>query len=145
VPEADFLLDRLPHRGLARIPDAIVELLPGVRVVARFHVLATDVRLNPDGRLPAVLLVEMMAQAGGLLLEPGVAPPGQPPALAGPLLLAGVRRMHLHDTPRAGETVLATCRLVRRLGRTLLVEGRAATTRLLAHGTLHLSRPEGGP
>ncbi len=167
MPEADLVLDRLPHTGLARIPDAIVELEPGVRVVARLRLLPTDARLNPDGRLPAVLLVELMAQAGGLLLEPAHGadgtPTGSPPALpsassatsaaGSPVLLAGVRRMHLHDTPRAGETVLATCRLIRRLGKVLLIEGRAearaeaqpATARPLAHGTLQLSLTGGRP
>lgn len=130
MPDA---LARLPHTGPARLPDRVVRLEPGKRVVAERSLAAGDDCLNGDDRLPAVLLVELMAQAGGLLLEDE-----GPGARA---YLAGVKRMHLHGTAGAGETITVTCSLQRRLGDIYLIDGDCSSgARRLAHGSVQLRR-----
>jgi predicted hotdog family 3-hydroxylacyl-ACP dehydratase len=134
-PGARDLLDLLPHTGPARLPDAVTRLEPGVRAAATRTSPPGDTCLNEDGWLPSVLLVEMMAQVGGLLLEEGPTPSGDH------AVLAGIKRMHLHGAPRAGESLLAECRRVRRLGDLYLIEGSVlAGGRRLAHGSLQLRR-----
>lgn len=132
--EASFsLLDRLPHTGDARLPQRVIHHEPGARVAVARDLEEGDAVLNEHGTLPSVLLVELMAQAAGLLLDDG-------PASGG--LLAGVRRMHLHGAARAGETVIVTCRLVRRLGDIVMVDSKAVRGRggVLAHGRIQIRR-----
>ena len=134
-PSLTALLDRLPHTGAARLPDRVLSLEPGRRIEAARHLRPDDPVLNPDGLLPSALLVELMAQAGGLLLAgPGE---GSPPRGG---LLAGLRRLHVHGAARAGETVFVTCELVRRIGDVALLRCEAARGDgvRLAHGQLQL-------
>ncbi|MGH9868664.1 MAG: 3-hydroxyacyl-ACP dehydratase FabZ family protein [Candidatus Polarisedimenticolia bacterium] len=134
LPDLDALLNRLPHAGTARLPDAILSLEPGARVTAIHAVSAGDPRVSVTGELPAVLLVELMAQAGGLLVE-------QKDGEHEGALMAGVRRMHLHGTARAGETVVVECRLARKLGEMYLISASASCEgRSLAHGEILLRR-----
>lgn len=131
----DNLLDRLPHEGAARLPDEIVLLQPGRRVVARRRLPRGSKLLNSSGNLPSVLLVEMMAQVGGLLVE-------QPEDGSGQYgLLAGVKRMHLHDTASAGETVTVDCSLTRRMGDLYMIRCKGTIRgRPAAHGSVHIRR-----
>jgi predicted hotdog family 3-hydroxylacyl-ACP dehydratase len=133
----DSILDRLPHRGPARLPEDLVIFEPGRRAVARLR-LGPGGPLNPDGFLPSVLLVEMMAQVGGLLIE--IPDDGTPPGG----LLAGIRRMHVHATAGEGETVTVECSLIRRMGDLYLIrcEGTAGG-RALAHGSVQIRRVGG--
>jgi len=104
----------------------------------RLH--AGDGRLNETARLPSVLLVELMAQAGGLLIDAGPTQPGDH------AVLAGIKRLHLHDTAAAGETLTAECALSRRLGDVYLIACRvSAAGRALAHGHLQLRHVRRGP
>ncbi|HKY31545.1 MAG TPA: hypothetical protein VJV23_03330 [Candidatus Polarisedimenticolia bacterium] len=126
-------LARLPHTGAARLPSRVLRLDPGRAVTAERCLAAGDPCLNGDGFLPSVLVVELMAQAGGLLMEQ------EPGGSAG--VLAGVRRLHLHAAPGAGDTVTVECRLERRLGELYLLSCDARSgTRALAHGRIHLRR-----
>ena len=137
MPESDPL-DRLPHAGPARLPDRVLDWAPGVRVVAQRRLARGDSCLNQAGRLPSLLLVELMAQVGGLLIEADGAGGRTSPGLA---LLAGIKRMHLHDAPRAGETVIVEGALVRRLGDVYLIAVSChAAGRPLAHGRIQIRR-----
>jgi predicted hotdog family 3-hydroxylacyl-ACP dehydratase len=131
----DNILDRLPHEGAARLPEEILLFEPGRRVIARRRLAGSGGLLNPAGHLPSVLLVEMMAQVGGLLVED----PDDGSSQYG--LLAGVKRMHLHATAVAGETVTVDCSLVRRMGDLYLIrcEGTIGD-RPAAHGSVHIRR-----
>src|SRR5262249_24056826 len=105
---------------------------PGL-VEARRTLRAGDRCLNQDGLLPAMLLVELMAQAGGLLL--------QAVASGGGGVLAGGRRPHPHRAARGGQTVTRRCTPRRRLGDVFLVEGAVSCgERRLAHGEVLLRR-----
>ena len=141
MPESDPL-DRLPHAGPARLPDRVLEWAPGVRVVAQRRLGPGDSCLNQAGHLPSLLLVELMAQVGGLLIEEnGASGRRTGPGLA---LLAGIKRMHLHDAPRAGETVIVEGALVRRLGDVYLIAVSCHTAgRPLAHGRIQIRRAGG--
>lgn len=99
-------------------------------MVAERDLDTDDPALNAAGTFPSALLIELMAQTAGLLLA------DQPGARGG--LLAGVRRMHVHAAARAGETVVAGGRLVRRLGDIVMVECEASLPdgRVLAHGQI---------
>jgi predicted hotdog family 3-hydroxylacyl-ACP dehydratase len=135
-PSLTALLDRLPHTGAARLPDRVMSLEPGRRVVAARHLRRGDPVLNQDGVLPSALLVELMAQAGGLLLDE---PAGESGRSRGGLL-AGMRRLHVHGAARGGETVFVTCELMRRLGDVAMLacEATRADGARLAHGRIQL-------
>src|SRR5262245_5795370 len=141
MPDGDPL-DRLPHAGPARLPDRVLDWTPGVRVVAQRRLAGGDSCLNEGARLPSLLLVELMAQVGGLLIDEGGA--GGRPIAPGLALLAGIKRMHLHDAPRAGETVIVEGALIRRLGDMYLIAVSShAAGRPLAHGRIQIRRAAG--
>ncbi|MCZ7644258.1 MAG: 3-hydroxyacyl-ACP dehydratase FabZ [Planctomycetota bacterium] len=70
----------LPHRPPMLLLDRVVELIPGVRAVARKTVAADEYWLSGHfpGHpvLPGVLLVEALAQTAGLALRGGPRPGG---------------------------------------------------------------------
>lgn len=126
MPEA-VPVARLPHGDEFRLVGSAVLDEPG-RLTAVRQILPTDIHLNPAGRFPALLLVELMAQAAGLML-----------AGASGGVVAGIRRLHLHGAPRAGDRVEVEARLERSLGRIHQFACRArAGGADLAHGTILL-------
>jgi len=88
-----------------------------------------------DGMLPAMMLIELMAQTGGLLVDDSDHRPGDY------AVLAGVRRMHLHEAGPPGEVVRTECRLSRRMGELYMLACEArAGQRPLAHGEILIRR-----
>jgi 3-hydroxyacyl-[acyl-carrier-protein] dehydratase len=146
-------VDRLPHTGPARLPERAVVSEPGMRVSAWRTLRPGDPCLNDGGLLPGVLLVELMAQVGGLLVDQSEGGPG------GYGVLAGIKRMHLHGTAGAGETIAVECALVRRMGDLYMIECRARAggeggaaeggggvgraEREIGHGTIQIRRVRG--
>jgi 3-hydroxymyristoyl/3-hydroxydecanoyl-(acyl carrier protein) dehydratase len=118
-------------------------LEPGARVVAWKELCPGDACLNEAGFFPGVLMVELMAQAGGLLVDDSQGEPG------GYGVLAGIKRMHLHAAAGAGETIRVEGSLVRRMGDLYMIECRARTEggpaeRALGHGTIQIRMVRGG-
>ena len=75
----DDILQLLPHRYPFLLVDAVLEFEPDVRLVAVKQVTANDPyfpgHLPADPAMPGLLVVEALAQAGGLLLMAATADP----------------------------------------------------------------------
>ncbi|HWE43917.1 MAG TPA: 3-hydroxyacyl-ACP dehydratase FabZ [Gemmatimonadaceae bacterium] len=77
----DEVMRILPHRYPFLFVDAVTEFVPGTRLVAVKNVTANEPFFagTPDGPMlmPGLLILEAMAQAGGLLFMAGQADPSQ--------------------------------------------------------------------
>ena len=125
----------LPHRDPFLLIDEVVELEPGVRVVARKHIREDEWYLagHFPGRpiMPGVLLVEAMAQTGAVAVLADEANRGK---LA---LFAGIDDVRFKRIVGPGDDVELTCELERVRGP--IGRGKATATvdgELAARGTL---------
>ncbi len=93
------ILAQLPHRSPFLLVDRIVARQPGVRVVAEKQVSQADPLITHSAggpaQLPAILMLEMLAQAGGFLEAESLQ--GQA------IFLAGIQDAQFHGTVRAGD------------------------------------------
>jgi 3-hydroxyacyl-[acyl-carrier-protein] dehydratase len=100
----------LPHRVPFLFIDRIVLLEPGVSAAAL-------VKISADcPAFPPILLIEVMAQLGGIAA-------GQQEGEGG--ILAAFERAELPPEVRAGECVTVEVRIVKEFGKLFLVEGKA--------------------
>lgn len=107
VDELDIqeIMARLPHRYPMLMVDRIVELTPGERAVGLKNVTINEPVFTghyPERPIfPGVLMVEAMAQIGGIALMP---PEGQP-SEAGVPLLTGVDKGRFRKPVVPGDTL----------------------------------------
>jgi UDP-3-O-[3-hydroxymyristoyl] N-acetylglucosamine deacetylase/3-hydroxyacyl-[acyl-carrier-protein] dehydratase len=106
---------RLPHRSPFVLLDRVVEI-SGTRGVFTKVVSAGDPCVTPSGTLPAVFLIEVLAQAGGAYLNADEG--GQ----AG--MLAKVDGFTLHEPVRVGDELRIEVELQRRVRAATLFRGR---------------------
>ena len=133
-------LDLLPHRPPMRLIDAIVDLVPGQRACGHRDVRRDDFFF--DGHfpgepiVPAVILVEMIAQVGGLAA-------GAPRAgSAAPPLRLRVAALGPFRFPRAatpGATLVVHARVAGMFGGLHKIEGEVTDSgRVVAEGSVTL-------
>ena len=136
------LLALLPHRPPMRLLDEVIDLRPGELAVARRVTHDSDFYFQGhfpgDPIVPAVILVEMLAQAGGLAA--GAPRAGEPQAPIG-MHVAGLGPFKFPATARAGDVLEARARVVGQLGALYKIEGEVvAGDRTVAVGAITLAR-----
>lgn len=132
-------IDCLPHQPPMRLLQVVVDVVPGERAVGRRVTDASDFYF--DGHfpgspvVPAVILIEMLAQTGGI----AAASAGDGTA-AREWRVAAVGPFKFPAASGPGVTLEATVRVAGRLGRLCKVEGDVTADGLLvAFGSLTLA------
>jgi len=115
-------LGLLPHRPPMRLVGEVVEVEPGVRAVTR-RATATgdwffDGHFPGEPVVPAIVLVELVAQTGGLAVGSGV-PTGAPLALR----VAALGGFKFPGAAVAGDVLDVTARLAGKMGGLYKIEG----------------------
>jgi 3-hydroxyacyl-[acyl-carrier-protein] dehydratase len=133
-------IDRLPHRPPMRLIDEIAELVPGARCRARRRTRGDDFFFQghfPGAPVvPACVLVEMIAQAGGLAAGTGVSTSPEPLQLR----VAAFGPCKFPAAAGANQTLDIDARVVAQLGPLFKVEGEVrADGTLVASGAVTLA------
>jgi 3-hydroxyacyl-[acyl-carrier-protein] dehydratase len=135
-------LSLLPHAWPMRLVEEIIEIVPGERCRARRLADARDFYFQghfPNNPVvPASILVELIAQVGGL-----AAGSQHADSIAGPVQLrvAAIGPCKFPGAAGAGAVLEATARVVGRLGALYKIEGEVlADGRLIAAGAVTLAQ-----
>ena len=131
----------LPHTPPMRLVEEVVSVEPGVQAVCRRPTRPDDFYFQghfPDQPVvPAVVLIELLAQAGGLAA--GAPRPGEPPVPRA-LRVAAVDGFRFPAGCGAGVLLEATARVAGRMGGLFKIEGTVtADGVLVAKGSLTLA------
>lgn len=132
----------LPHQPPMRLLDEVLELQPGKLARARRVTHPADFYFQGhfpgDPIVPAVILVEMLAQAGGLAAG---APREDDPLTPIALRVAGLGPFKFPAAARAGDVLDASARVVGQLGDLYKIEGEVTVAgRIVATGAVTLAR-----
>ena len=133
------LLARLPHRPPMRLVDEIVDIAPGQSIRARRTARPDDWYFQghfPDQPVvPAVVLVELLAQAGGLAACSGDSAPPR-----GGLRVAAFGGFKFPAAAGPGAVLEATARVVGRIAGLIKIEGEVTADGVkVAAGSLTLA------
>ena len=132
-------IDYLPHRPPMRLVQEVVEVVPGKRAVGRRVALPDDFYFDghfPESALvPAIILIEMLAQAGGIAVASADAE-----MMARQLRVAAIGSFRFPAAAGPGATLEATARVAGRYGRLCKIEGDVtADGVLVASGSMTLA------
>jgi 3-hydroxyacyl-[acyl-carrier-protein] dehydratase len=133
-------IDRLPHRPPMRLLEEVVEVKSGVSAIGRRVANASDFYFQghfPDRPIvPAVILVELLAQTGGI----AAAAPHASDSPAVQLRVAAIGPFKFPAAAGPGMTLEASARVAGRMGRLFKIEGEVtADGVLVASGSLTLA------
>ena len=134
-------LDLLPHQPPMRLLEEITSVIPGEQAVARRVAKLEDFYFQghfPQNPIvPAIILVEMVAQAGGLAAGAPLDDNSQPILN---LRVAAIGPFKFPAAARPGMMLEATARLTGKLGGLYKIDGTVtADGTLVATGTLMLA------
>ena len=126
---------RLPHAAPFLLLDRTVDVEERRGMFTKL-VAASDPLVAPDGTLPAVFVLEALAQAGGALLN-ALAQEGFTPGY-----LAGVDDFRVHRAVRIGDALDVEVEIVRHAGGATMLRGRASVgDQVVAAGRFTLALP----
>jgi 3-hydroxyacyl-[acyl-carrier-protein] dehydratase len=110
VLSSEQILNLLPHRYPFALVDRVVEYVPGQRAVALKNVTFNEPQFQGHfpGRplMPGVLIVEAMAQVGGLIVTQ------MPDLPKGLFVFAGIDGVRFRRPVVPGDQLLITCELL---------------------------------
>ena len=132
-------LELLPHRPPMRLVDSVVAVEPGVQASTRRPTHASDWFF--DGHfpgepvVPAIVLVELLAQTGGLAIG-SAAPAGEPRALR----VAALGGFKFPGAAVAGDVLDVQARVAGKMGGLYKIEGEVTVDgRVVGAGSLTLA------
>ena len=107
---SEEILGLLPHRFPFALIDKVIEHIPGQKAVALKNVTINDPQFQghfPDRPLmPGVLIVESMAQVGGIIVTQ------MPDLPKGLFVFAGINNVKFRRPVVPGDQLISTCELL---------------------------------